>query len=152
MSIQPMKYLFYEEKKKKENLYCCKCDQSHFLWFGARTGMDSHFWLKPGSFSLSSFWWPVGVSFVSSLKLVGELFAMPVDPDRGSDKASQKSSSCPKGTGNGPNLHRGATKSKRSKLSYCRSTSDWLQILQIYRGVLPTKFLYLRLLSSSFFF
>lgn len=77
--------------------------QSQAAFLRARTGTDRNF-LTPAwiSFSLSS-WWPVIVSF-SSLELVGELFAMPVDPDGSSEEASQKSSSCPKGTGDGPNL------------------------------------------------
>lgn len=78
--------------------------QSQAAFLRARTGTDRNF-LTPAwiSFSLSS-WWPVIVSFFSSLELVGELFAMPVDPDGSSEEASQKSSSCPKGTGDGPNL------------------------------------------------
>lgn len=35
---------------------------------------------------------------------------MPVDPNRGSEKAGQKSSGCAKRTGNGPNLEGGSTK------------------------------------------
>ncbi len=42
------------------------------------------------------------IVYFSSLELVGELFAMPMDPDGSSEEASQKSSSCSKGTGDGP--------------------------------------------------
>ncbi len=132
----------YSSKNKHRNdrfFYCCKWVlrvRQHFLEH--ILGRTVIFWLQPGSLSFCS-WWPVIVSSFSSLELVGELFAMPVDPDRSSEEASQKSSSCPKSTGDGPNLDIRARK-WRSKLSFCRRTSDWLQILQNHCGVLPTKF------------
>lgn len=139
-SIQQINNLFLKKQTPKRQIFfCCKWVlrvRQHFLEH--ILGRTVIFWLQPGSLSLCS-WWPVIVSSFSSLELVGELFAMPVDPDRSSEEASQKSSSCPKGTGDGPNLDIRARK-WRSKLSFCRRTSDWLQILQNHCGVLPTKF------------
>lgn len=47
----------YSQKKtkKKQSFIVVNVTSESFLWFGARTGMDSRFWLKPGSFSLSVF-------------------------------------------------------------------------------------------------